>query len=286
VNAVARPTIYDVIIFNMPSKQAPAFVPLDPPERSRALLHERLTELGALKTRRFNAEVKAAEKQWEHLTSAILQRAFDPTSANHLKFRRALKEGQSGSTSFQPYGGRPPVGPSPAQEQTWFSARCDALETLLKSLIQELELSIPQAEIKGAYAPGDHYEFYRDLKSIVEKGAKSLFIIDNYLDVQLFDVYMERVSPSVDIRVVTDQLRGPVQAVAQKFASRGQFELRTSKDAHDRHVFVDNRGWVIGQSIKDAAVKKPTYIIELDNPSAHRTVYEQIWVTATPVVKS
>jgi hypothetical protein len=194
----------------MPSKPAPAFVPLDPPERSRALL----------------------------------------------------------------------------QEKRWFSARCDALETLLKSIIQELELSIPKAEIKGAYAPGDDYEFYRDLKSIVEKGTKSLFVIDNYLDVQLFDLYMERVSPSVDIRILTDQLRGAVQTVVQKFVKRGQFELRTSRDAHDRHVFVDNRGWVIGQSIKDAAVKKPTYIIELGNPSALRAVYEQIWSAATPVVKS
>jgi hypothetical protein len=269
----------------MPSKPAPVFVPVDPPERSRALLQKQLTELEVLKTRQFNAEVKAEEKQWQHLTSAILQRAFEPNSTNQWKFHNALNAGQSGSIPRQPYG-RPSFGPSLAQEQHWFSARCDALETLLKSIIQELELSIPEAEITGAYAPGDDYEFYRDLKSIVEKGTRSLFVVDNYLDVQLFDLYVERVSAGVDIRVVTDQLRGAVQTVAQKFAKRGQFELRTSRDAHDRHVFVDNRGWVIGQSIKDAAVKKPTYIIELGDPSALRAFYEQIWSAATPVVKS
>src|SRR5579862_4252763 len=118
------------------------------------------------------------------------------------------------------------------------------METLLKSLIQELELSIPQAEIKGAYAPGDDYEFCRDLKNIVEGSATSLFIIDNYSNAQLFDLYIERVQPRVEIRILTDQLRGAVQVVAEKFAKRGQFELRMSSDAHDRHVFVDHRGWV------------------------------------------
>jgi hypothetical protein len=102
----------------------------------------------------------------------------------------------------------------------------------------------------------------------------------------LFDLYIERVRVGVDIRVLTDQLRGAVQVVAEKFAKRGQFELRTSRDAHDRHVFVDNRGWVIGQSIKDAAVKKPTYIVELGNPSVLKAIYEQIWSTATSIVKS
>ncbi len=160
------------------------------------------------------------------------------------------------------------------------------MEILLKSIIQELELSIPQAEIKGAYLPGDDYEFYRDLKNIVGKAVTSLFIIDNYLDAQLFDLYMEQVQPRAEIRILTDQLRGTVQVVPEKFAKRGRFELRTSKDTHDRHVFIDHRGWVIGQSIKDAAVKKPTYVIELGSPSAHRAVYEGIWSAGTSVVKS
>jgi hypothetical protein len=268
----------------MPSKPAPAFVPLDPPERSRYLLQEKLQELEKLKSQQFSPEVQAAEAQWQHLTNVIIERAFGPDSTNAWKLQNARSAGH-GAVRRQSYR-RPSFGPSLGQQQNEFNARCVTMETLLKSIIQELELSIPQAEIKGAYPPGDDYEFYRDLKRIVEGAATSLFIIDNYLDAQLFDLYMERVQPNAEIRILTDQLRGTVQVVAQKFAKRGQFELRTSKDAHDRHVFVDHRGWVIGQSIKDAAVKKPTYIIELGSPSALRTVYEQIWSAATSVVKS
>jgi hypothetical protein len=63
-------------------------------------------------------------------------------------------------------------------------------------------------------------------------------------------------------------------------------ELRSSADIHDRTVFVDQRGWVIGQSIKDAAKKKPTYMIELDEPllTASRDAYSRIWMTAAVVI--
>ena len=146
-------------------------------------------------------------------------------------------------------------------------------------------MSLPDKEIKGAYGAGDDYQFYKDLKTIIETATNSLFIIDNYLDVKLFDLYMERAAPGVDIRILTDQLRAAVQTVAGKFSKRGRFELRTSGGAHDRHVFLDNRGWVIGQSIKDAAQRKPTYIVELNDPAALMSIYNHIWSSATLVVK-
>ena len=68
------------------------------------------------------------------------------------------------------------------------------------------------------------------LLDVVTDAKNSLFIIDNYLDVQLFDLYMERAAPAIDIRILilTDQLRGAVQTVAGKFSKRGHFELRRS----------------------------------------------------------
>ncbi len=54
---------------------------------------------------------------------------------------------------------------------------------------------------------------------------------------------------------------------------------------HDRMLFIDQRGWVIGQSIKDAARKKPTYLIELEEPSlsTERDIHNRIWAAATIV---
>jgi len=57
------------------------------------------------------------------------------------------------------------------------------------------------------------------------------------------------------------------------------------KDAHDRAAFADDRCWVIGQSIKDAAKKKPTYIVEHSGAASMKGIYEAIWMSAAVVVK-
>lgn len=155
-----------------------------------------------------------------------------------------------------------------------------------RTSIAEPELILPQPEIAGSYGIGDEYSFYRDLKTIVGFGTKELFIVDSYLDTQLFDVYMENVdAAAVAVRVLTDNVAEPLKAVAEKFSKRGAFELRSGKDAHDRVVFVDDRCWVMGQSIKDAAKKKPTYIVKHPGAASMKSIYESIWASATPVVK-
>jgi hypothetical protein len=71
--------------------------------------------------------------------------------------------------------------------------------------------------------------------------------------------------------------------VAKKYASGGNLELRTTNEIHDRAVFVDDRVWIAGQSFKDAAKKKPTYIVEHD-AKLMDAAYQPIWKAATPVV--
>ena len=97
---------------------------------------------------------------------------------------------------------------------------------------------------------------------------------------------MEKVSPSVAVRVLTNQVSDPLRLVAEKYAKGARFELRSSKDVHDRVVFAADRCWVIGQSIKDAARKKPTYIVEHSGAATMKNIYEGIWTSATVVVKS
>jgi hypothetical protein len=48
-------------------------------------------------------------------------------------------------------------------------------------------------------------------------------------------------------------------------------------------MLIDNRVWYIGQSIKDAAKKKPTYIVEQDGGLV-RPLYENIWNGAAVVI--
>ncbi len=209
-----------------------------------------------------------------NLTLNILNHGFGEDSENVSQFHSAK------------WAGSHRMGMSAGELQFNFEKRIGAFGAMLKSSIAELELLMPEAEITGAYEPGAEYPFYRDLKIIVGFATNQLFVVDNYLDTQLFDIYMESVAPSSVVRVLTNQVSDAVKTVAQKFASRGNFELRSSTDVHDRVVFADNRCWVIGQSIKDAAKKKPTYIVEHSGAETMRGIYDSLWAAATVVVAS
>jgi hypothetical protein len=70
------------------------------------------------------------------------------------------------------------------------------------------------------------------------------------------------------------------------YAAAKPLKLRSSGDVHDRAVFIDQRGWVIGQSIKDAARTKPTHMIELQSQTltTSRNIHDQIWDAAAVVI--
>lgn len=109
-----------------------------------------------------------------------------------------------------------------------------------------------------------------------------IFIVDAYLDEKVFNLYVDKVPGSATVRILTYKIGANVETVATMYAKSRPLELRSSADVHDRVLFVDQRGWVIGQSIKDAAAKKPTYLIELNEPSltANREIHNRIWAAA------
>ncbi len=153
-------------------------------------------------------------------------------------------------------------------------------------MIKELEMSLPDAEIKGVYEAGDQYTFYRDLSSLIQTATKEVFIVDAYLDEEVFNLYVGKVPAGVIVRMLTNKIAANVATVARMYAQSRPLELRSSSDIHDRAAFFDQRGWVTGQSIKDAARKKPTYMIELDNPllTASKDIHNRIWAAATPII--
>jgi hypothetical protein len=260
----------------MARRSSPPPQPPDwPHEKTHAALKKQLSALNEFRGRQYN-EVESAEETWTHLTLSIFTHGFGAESNNVRQFHFARSAGEH---YLSPYG------PAPGLLQSNFNQRVEKFTSVLQSSIAELEMMMPEPEISGAYDAGDDYRFYRDLKTIVGFAGRELFIIDNYLDTQLFDVYMENAGSSVRVRVLTRQISSSLQAVAEKFAKRGGFELRVSSGVHDRVVFTDDRCFVIGSSIKDAAVNKPTYIVEHSGGDTMREIYEKLWQSADPVVK-
>jgi len=155
---------------------------------------------------------------------------------------------------------------------------------LIKTAIARLELQVPQTSAK-VYGPGDAYDLYRDIAEIVKAARSEVFVIDPYANEELFDLYFKKAHPSVRVRLLTSAPSNALRSIARKFKARKgvKFEARASNETHDRVVFIDGTDcWVLGQSVKDAAMKKPTYLIPVDAVSDMARLYEEAWNRATP----
>jgi hypothetical protein len=245
-------------------------------EQTMRVLKQQLQRLQEFKGKN-HREVANAEEVWEQTTQAALTHGFGEASDNVGHFHSARWAGVHNMGGISDY-----------QQQQNFNMRIDKFEATLMASISELEASLPEAALRGAYDAGDEYAFYQDLRDIMAQAKAEIFIVDNYLNTEFFDLYVATVKAGVTLHIMTDQLRGNVGLVAQKYANSYPIELRSSPDVHDRHIFVDDRCWAVGQSIKDAARKKPTYMVELSAVlvPTMREIYDDLWGKATVVVKS
>lgn len=177
------------------------------------------------------------------------------------------------------------MGIGPRQRKVNFESRLKEQEALLRSLISTLRLQLPEEEIKSIYEPGEEYAFYRGLTSLIVTAEQNIFIVDAYLDEQVFNLYVDKVPNSATVRILSNKIGANVETVARMYAKKRPLELRSSAEVHDRAIFLDQRGWVIGQSLKDAARKKPTYMIELNEPSltTARDVHNRMWAAASVI---
>lgn len=258
--------------------QPPEIGPDLPPKKAYAALAAQLEALKRFEGSR-HADVEAAEDEWYILTEKLILRSFGSGSTNLSHFRSCKYVGPEQVMVADFWGG----GEAQDLSQPRLEARLQCYEGVLRSCIAELKIDFPEEEIKGVYEPGQEYEFYRDLKTILGLAKAQLFVVDPYLSTDLFHTYADAIPRAVHFRLLTTNVPSAVTALAQKYISGGNFEFRSSNSIHDRVIFVDNRVWLLGQSIKDAAKKKPTYIVEHDE-ALQREIYERLWQTASPLL--
>jgi len=161
------------------------------------------------------------------------------------------------------------------------------MHSVLEMVIATLELQNPEQR-QTVYGPGAQYDFYRDLKRIIEGAVKSVFIVDPYINTELFDLYVEKIRDGNDVRLLTNAFDSATATLIKKYQAKTNihFQAKRSQSIHDRVIIIDGAEcWVLGQSIKDAATKKPTYIAPLpsDVVSLKQAHYETIWNAAQAI---
>ena len=155
--------------------------------------------------------------------------------------------------------------------------------------------AIANLEVFGVAQQGDHvfgpgavYDFFKALNDLISSATQSILVVDPYLDDEVFDSYLSAVAKTVRVRLLARVRAGNLKAAITKFVAQNgvNIEARLSDSIHDRVLFVDDRScWVLGQSIKDAAKTKPTYLAPLDHDTVtmKKAVYEGIWASATAI---
>jgi hypothetical protein len=241
-----------------------------PPDRGIRELNRLLIELDELDVKNSRTGVDG-EASWKQKSTNVFTRAFDSDSANHRNLMHARSAG-----SYTIYG-------EDDDEQN-YRDRLKAYRIATSTAIADLEMSMPE-QAAGLYEANDPFAFYNDLRDILDRAVRGIFVVDAYLDKSVFELYLGGVQKSIQLRALCNNPSQTTVVVAKLFAnSHPNFELRIAS-LHDRVVFVDDRCWVVGQSLKDAAVKKPTYMVEVF-ADGMRTHYEPIWAAATSVAKS
>jgi hypothetical protein len=162
-------------------------------------------------------------------------------------------------------------------------------------ILLDAGIELPWADLKlrpivyetgeKVYEKGQVYDFYKDIREITVQAKSEAFLVDAYPDEEVLDLYIEKVPQGVKIRILTNKPKGNFVTVAQKFKVKAgaNFEVRASKDCHDRLFFIDNNCWVMGQSLKDAG-KKPTYLVKIESQDLFRKVFEDTWSQAQVLV--
>lgn len=150
--------------------------------------------------------------------------------------------------------------------------------------IEEIKLELEldgRSDIGSAYAPGDVYRFFADLKAVINQAETEVIVIDPYFNGAAFDAYLSNAKHGLNIRILADRYSKDISSYVEKHKAQFQtnIELRQSKELHDRLVFIDDdSAWIIGGSIKDAG-KKATYLIPLSTQIAKvkKEIYTDIW---------
>lgn len=160
----------------------------------------------------------------------------------------------------------------------------------IQRAIADLELKAPQTQNK-VFSAGDVYDFFKEMNRVISSAKQTIFIIDPFLDNTVVEHYLDARKPDVNVRLllssnVKEQIKVLKPAIEKYNTQYGDvIRIRKCRKIHDRVIFIDNDVcWVVGQSLKDAAIK-PTYLLPLspDVISAKLEDYENIWNEAAEI---
>jgi hypothetical protein len=127
------------------------------------------------------------------------------------------------------------------------------------------------------------HTFDRYLRSIFAAAKLEVLVADAWVDETTFDNVLDVIPKSIPFKLLYAESRGAFDQRATRFAKEfSEFQLRRYKRLHDRFMVVDEKGYVLGPSIKDAASESPALVVEMASKEKRllRSFFNELWSAA------
>jgi len=135
--------------------------------------------------------------------------------------------------------------------------------------------------MSAALGAGEVFDYFDEVRKIIETAAVDLFFIDPYIDAEFVSRYLPHAKAGVSVRLLTRKGVEQLTPAAQAYVAQHQAKIaiRTSGAMHDRFVIVDGTAaYQSGASFKDGAKRSPTTLTQItDAFAAVRQQYEDHW---------
>jgi hypothetical protein len=158
-----------------------------------------------------------------------------------------------------------------AQREGWLDSVSQGVFRLtpegLQHLVDISGLSSSPANTAGGLYIFDRkhaHSFDKFLRGILAGAQVKVWIADSYVDDTIFDNVIDSADSSLKIRLIYGQKGGSFDSRVSRFQTEyPKFLVKRFNKLHDRFMVVDNEGYVIGPSIKDAANNSPALVVKL-----------------------
>jgi len=157
------------------------------------------------------------------------------------------------------------------------------LMTLLHQARHDLRMQTV-GPVNVAMAQGMVFDYFDEVRKIIEAAKLDLFFVDPYLDAEFVSRYLPHIRPGVTARLLAREKLQTLLPAVDTFAqqSKVKIEVRSAPNFHDRYIFVDRSAcYHSGASFKDGAKTAPTTLTQITDAFAPvLQTYEDLWARA------